>query len=340
MLGLGCDAAQLSHMPSTPPQAGIRESGPVRLAEDSSNFGTVWSSSDFRWDLVLINQSPDPIGLQTFSTSCGCTVVSSGSEPILLAPNEPKKIPLTIDLRGKPAAPGETRPFHVGISALTIDGHEMRWEVSGMVRDAFWMAVPESISLSTVAGDETPATRNISFRNDTAVIDIRVESDLAELKTSLIAESPSGVFSVKISAMSTNTVSSQVGHLILSGTHTDGNQISTEWPVKVVSQADLFLEPPITHLGAIRAGKETRSHFTVASRTGRRFGVLGINVDHAQNVDVQVEAGDNEFSLVVVPQKQGPCSFDVVISEVRDLNAKTVTESTVIRFTAEVFDGP
>jgi len=257
----------------------------------------------------------------------------------MLAANETKKIPLTIDLRGKSAAPGETRPFSVVISALTIDGHEMRWGVTGMVRDAFWMAVPETISLSTIAGNETPATRRIAFKNDPAAKDIRVESDLLYFNAHLIDENASGAFLVEISALPTKTPGSIVGHFILSGTHTDGNQISSEWPVKISWISDLAGEPQITHLGAIQAGIALKANYSVTSRTGRQLNGLEFVVHQKHNVEVECHNDADGFSVVVTPESKGHCSFDLAISEPQNPKVQTVTAQTIIEFVAEAFEG-
>lgn len=68
----------------------------VVARESSLDFGEVWESGDFKWDLVLENPTSAPVSIESLEASCGCTAPTP--QKLTIEPASSAVVRLRMDL--------------------------------------------------------------------------------------------------------------------------------------------------------------------------------------------------------------------------------------------------
>jgi hypothetical protein len=110
---------------------------PIIAVPKTLDFGTVWETNTFHWDLVFQNVSDKPAALRDVHGGCSCTT-SQQRDELLLKPGEQVTIPLVIDLfKLWPNDPSEVRAVEVPVEGVLVTGGEKtehRWVLRGRIR--------------------------------------------------------------------------------------------------------------------------------------------------------------------------------------------------------------
>lgn len=95
------------------------------------DFGEVWESDHFEWQLTFKNKSSSPIVLEQLRGDCSCATV--GSLPLTVAPHSHETIRLTIDLfKFRPTGLEEVTPYRMELNGEVLEGSTKR-PISGVV---------------------------------------------------------------------------------------------------------------------------------------------------------------------------------------------------------------
>ncbi len=315
-----------SHQPPAtshqPPAAGLR------VPPEALQFGRVWSTSAFDWTLPLENSTGSPLIVESLSTSCGCTVLSGFKLPIEIPAHSSRDVALAIDLRGRTLRSGADRPFSVNVYAVEAGGATASWEIQGEVGDAYWLKTPKDLELQCIAGSGQGCSIDVPFGKSAGLSEIHATSDIDGLEISNLAGASPDDFCVQLSVKPTLIPGVENGNLTLNGT-LNGNLVSSDWPVKIVTVSEIRLVPEFTHFGAVLPGVELVRNYSCTSRLGRTLRELDISVSDVVNAKIEVQARNETFSLSVLAISEGRFSFDVIIIERGVSGTESSVSSTV-----------
>jgi hypothetical protein len=255
-------------------------------------------------------------------------VLSGTKLPIEIAAHSTRDVALAMDLRGRPLPTGADQPFSVNVYAVEAGGATASWEIRGEVGDAYWMKTPQDLELQRIAGSGQGCSIEIPFGKSAGLSEIHATSDIDGLEISNPAGASPDDFCVQLSVKPTFTPGVENGNLTLNGT-LNGNLVSSDWPVKIVTVSDIRLVPEFTHFGAVSPGVALVRDYSCTSRLGRTLRELDISVSDEVNAKVEVQARNDTFSLSVVAVAEGSFSFDVIIMERPVSDTESSVPSTV-----------
>ncbi len=264
-------------LPSPPEQLGLS------IEPQGLDFGEVWATSHFEWNLPVRNDSGSEASVQSLLGDCSC--VTAGSFPVRIGAGESKTIKLYLDLTkrcmGRGADPFAAVPHPIKLSASVIiqnTHRQFNWALDGRVKPVvlpsareidfgrLWNApsLERSVPLHLAPGIEVRAAKLVG-EGYGLVPEIRRGDKTSELVVRLPSLGPPSRYKCEV----------QIIPVTRTGEPIDLPPIPVNWEVLHEVQPDTTT----VDFGVLTVGAVSEKTLTLSSLNGKPFRVTRCQID-------------------------------------------------------------
>ncbi len=252
------------------------EPSELSVPEDRLDFGTVWATNDFVWNLPITNQGSEPLEITDFLQSCTCTSVRPTQ--LAIPPGATETVKVHVDLVTKYR---DQTAFQITAKTRDPRGEvkaQQPWTISGRVNRLLTLDRPLQFQTRSVLEQPLkPVECTATFA--TPIDSLEVESD--DRRFAVNAERIDGSDRFRIRLSSTRKLECGTLDQIVTLTPKKGGHDLPASKIRCTGAIERDIEPiPPPLLGGPRKVGETwNERLACLSRTGRSARILSIRSD-------------------------------------------------------------
>lgn len=278
----GVGAALPPPLPSVPlPQAQPQQelaNARMTFEAKAHDFGQIWDTEPVETKFKFTNSGSEPLKITDIRSSCGCTVPELPKR--VFEPGESGELTVIFNPSGKVGVNNRSitivtndasSPNH--IVSVKVDVKKLVYVEPAQVnfgrldkgqtlgRKAVIIGRPEDFSVKPVAEGGVPEGFSIKISDP-----VTVERDGVQMRS----------IEIDVTALGTLAVGRSRGVLALETS--DPRLPRVEIPLVALVSGDLSAEPARVQFGVIQPGESVDSTFRVVNRSGKAFGVKGVEI--------------------------------------------------------------
>ena len=290
---------------------------PLKISEESLDFGTVWAQRDFSWTVDVENMTSREIRITSIVGSCRCAGLDVQS--YVVPARQSRHVPITLDLLPPTREDASMARREVAFSfAFQIEDGGWAvtpWTLRGAVRNAIDF-VPDVHFGEVPVGTAPASVWSVSIEPLGPVTDIILSRGSPHLRTRMVAPSSAGApYTLEIRLASGIPVGKHAFELGLrpaigNTARVADSDLLPELPLRVglTITTDVYVSPDRIIFGALPIGEPSHATVVLGSRGGQPFEVVGVSPAADMGIVVRRAPpldGAKVFDVRVTPLSSG-----------------------------------
>ncbi len=192
------------------------QSGPLRVAESTYDFGTIWDTQDVKHTFTMVNTGKEPVEIRNVRTTCGCTTTDKWDKTV--APGATWALPVTFSAAGRQGKNHKSVIVETGAP----DQPRVVFNVTGEIKPLFAFEPGPHVSFGTLQED-SDETRSLTIINqgDEPVTLGEPEVNTDAVKVTLRAVKPGRQYELSVRTLPPITDSPRARIRVPTGLKTD-----------------------------------------------------------------------------------------------------------------------